>query len=780
MRVADGLGLFGKAAWCPPGERIAAAKIRRIGSRGMGIAELEHEWHARDVLAENAEWDSLREQAIPLYRQALDDFLGSTSDIAAFRTRIDSLGKSHGWWGFRGTGQMFFNQLVKAADPEDLGTALLEALPAPTSQQQAEAKLETFLAAVDRVRERAETTGATKPGRGRINFFVSFFWELVDHETWPTFFPNSRNLLERHGLVDTNQPQPALYIAYRARMLELKDRLGTTMWGVEHLLWQLGQGAEEAEAQAEEAPEGSAGSGETHGPDLYASYRAQGLHFPDEVVTSLVLSLATKRFVILSGISGTGKTQIALGLARHLESSPDPGPVYVAPPVNNDTSVFIPLTAPKLQRARTTLVAATRAMIDTRLGLPDRGESKSFSASLPDGAIGHLRLNNLGFADENRHLHLLFFLKEVNVWLGDHAKPGDFLHLDLREHDGADLRLDVVQGTPIEAADTPRRHALIAVRSDWTDPRGLIGFFNPLTNSYARTAVVDLLLRAAEDPERPYFVILDEMNLARVEYYFSDFLSALESGEPIELMSPGVEEELLALGHDDIPAQLQVPPNVSFVGTVNVDETTQSFSPKVLDRANVIEFGDVDIERALGHPVDSASEGLRLRDGHLSPGWLCGTKRQAGVAADTAHEVESFTEALEDVHDLLARFHLHFGYRVIDEVSAFMGHALEKVDGDAEVVARRAFDLQLQQKILPKLTGGRELEQPLAQLLHYCLKATKPTAVEPDTVSNDARSALELGDGENAVESPRYPGSARKLLRMLDRLADTGFVGALE
>ena len=104
-----------------------------------------------------------------------------------------------------------------------------------------------------------------------------------------------------------------------------------------------------------------------------------------------------------------------------------------------------------------------------------------------------------------------------------------------------------------------------------------------------------------------------------VEYYFSDFLSALESDEPIELMASGVEEELLALGHDELPAQLKIPPNVSFLGTVNVDETTQSFSPKVLDRANVIEFSDVDIERALGHPVDDPTEGLRLKDGQLNP-----------------------------------------------------------------------------------------------------------------------------------------------------------------
>ena len=746
----------------------------------MGIAELEQEWASRNVLAETEEWDSLREESAPLYREALDAFLAGNVDVAAFRTSVDSLSKSHGWWGFRGTGQMFFNQLVKASDPEELRGALREALPAPATPEEAEAKLEAFLVAVDRIRERAEVTGATKPGRGRINFFVSFFWELVDRETWPIFFPNSRDVLEQHGLIDTSRPQPALYLEYRSRMMELKERLGTTTWGVEHLLWALGKGAEEAEQAGDESPDEPAPSGASDATDLYAGYRAQGLYFPDEVVTSLVLSLATKRFLILSGISGTGKTKIALGLARHLEGAVEQAPVEVQPPAGDHANVFIPLTAPKLQRGRTTLDAATRAVIEARLGLPERGSSLRFSAVLPDGSVGHVRLNNLGFTDESRTLYLLFFLKDVNAWLGTVAAPGDFLHLDLAEHDGADLRLDVVKGAPVGPPEAHQRYELVAVRSDWTDPRGLVGFFNPLANEFVRTGVVDLLLRAAEDPGHPYFVILDEMNLARVEYYFSDFLSALESDEPIELMAPGIEEELLARGHDDIPAELRVPPNVSFIGTVNVDETTHAFSPKVLDRANVIEFSDVDIERALGHPVDDATEGLRLRDGRLDPAWLCTTKSQALSARERAHALESFTEALEDVHDLLARSYLHFGYRVIDEISAFVGQALKLVDGDPEVVARRSFDLQLRQKVLPKLTGGRELEAPLARLLRYCLTAAKPTTVDPDAVKSEAREILEpLVEGDGAVGAI-YPGSARKLLRMLDRLADTGFIGALE
>ena len=734
----------------------------------MSIEELKKEWLDRDVVSDSQEHDELREDAVPLYRAALDDFLGGSTDLIAFRAQVDSLGKSHGWWGFRGTGQMFFNQLVKAADPEALTTALRAALPPPANVTEAQACLDDFLAAVDVVRDRAATTGATKPGRGRVNFFVTFFWELADRETWPTFFPNSRDVLEAHGLLDPAQEQPPLYIDYRTRMLELKETLGTNTWGAEHLLWKLGKGAEPP------PPEPAVIKGET--TSLYAGYRNQNLRFPDEIVTSVVLSLATKRFLILSGRSGTGKTQIALGLARHLEAVDTAAPALppaAPPPTNDDTNVYVPLTAPKLQRARTTLDAPARAIIDAQLGLPDRGTSKRFAARLPDGTIGQLRLNNLGFTDESRQLYLLFFLKDVRDWLNAHAVPADYLRLNFGDTENADLELNIVRGTGRDASEVIKRFELIAVRSDWTDPRGLIGYVNPITNTYVSTPLVELLLVAAGDLARPYFVILDEMNLARVEYYFSDFLSALESGEPIELMSASVEEELLARGHDDVPARLVVPPNVSFIGTVNIDESTHAFSPKVLDRANVIEFSDVDVESALGHPVDDTAVGLRLKAGTLDPAWLCTTRAQALAARTAAHGVESFTSALEDVHDLLERSHRHFGYRVIGEISAFVGHALATVDGDPEFVAARAFDLQLLQKIIPKLTGGRELETPLAQLLQFCRTGEKQITVDADAERKAAVTALEAG-------TTRHPASTRKLLRMLDRLADVGFVGALE
>jgi hypothetical protein len=743
----------------------------------MGVADLREAWeeHSEAIAAEYEEWDANRNGAIPLYLDALNSFLRDRTDLFEFRSRIDSLSKSEAHWGFRGTSQMFFNQLVKAGDAAELSAALRSTLGAPEDEGDARHRIGVLEEAVEATRARAEASGATKPGIGRINSFVSFFWELQDRKRWPMFYPNSRDVLEQQEMLDLNQGQADLYLAYRDVVFELRHLLETDTWGVEHLLWRLGKGGEEQRQAVEES------NFEEAAPDLYARYREQGLHFPDETVTSLVLSLATKRFVILSGISGTGKTKIALGLAHYLESMAEGSEVEAEPPESGPKEIYIRLTAPKLQRGYVSLVAEARDYFANVLELPRRGSSRTYETELPDGSAHRTRLNNVGFRDESRQLFRLYLLKDIAAWLEGSAKPGDYLRLALAPRPGVDLALSIVRGAKTADAKAPKRHVTIAVRSDWTDPRGLIGYFNPITRSYVQTDLIELLLRAAEDPESPYLLVLDEMNLARVEFYFSDFLSALESGEDLRLMAPGLEEESAAAaaesGEPEVPGSLPIPPNVSFVGTVNVDETTHSFSPKVLDRANVIEFGEVDVERALGHGVEKADGGLRLRDGAFSPGWLCTTRDEAMRTKSRAHEIDDFTGALEDVHAILSEFGLPFGYRVIDEVSAFVGHALEKAEGGQEEIVRQTFDLQLQQKIVVKLSGGRELEAPVANLLDYCLDGEKRSNVDVTEVREDAQRRLRPAEDQGPV---RYPRSARRLLRMLNRLAATGFVGALE
>lgn len=758
----------------------------------MGLADLKEKWSSDGPWHEShRETTGKREQALPELREIVRRFQSADSSAAEFRSAMDSFSKTTKLWGFGGaSGQMFLNMLVKATDEGALAHALREGLPAPADEDQCRQRFADFLGFVEEARERARSTGVSPPSLGYAPYFLSFFWEAEDRDAWPIYYPNSRDTLAKHGLFRDTGPLAERYLAYRAQIFRLRDELDTDSWGVEALLWHLKQ----AEGPQPE-PEGD-GAGPAP-DDLYESFRSQGLIFPDEVVTSLVLSLLTKPFVLLSGISGTGKTQIAIGMAEYLDRRAGGGLVEVAPPESDDSNVYIPLTEARLRRGRTSLTREHQAVFALH-GLPDRGEAIDYEVTLPDGSSTKMRLNNIGFSDPSRELYLLFFRSHIKRWLEANAQPGDYLHLSFGE-DGWSAAFDVVRPERHEA-DTPiRRHEVIAVRSDWTDPRGLIGYENPLTGMYLTTDLIRLLLRAQADTEKPYVVILDEMNLARVEYYFSDFLSAIElQAGVIALRESREGADMAEEGDSDVPARLALPSNVLFLGTVNIDETTHAFSPKVLDRANVLVFNEVDVQRFLEGGGEAAASTFRLANGVLEPGDFAERDRANADALARGRDCAPFAEALVEVHELLKSHNLHFGYRILREMTTYVGHALGRVEGDESEVARAALDIQLVQKVLPKLNGGRELEAPLAHLLSFCLDGSTSRSVDVAVVVEEAARRLSdrpgptLQEGEAATGTdtareeaepavaPAYPRAARELVRMLARLSETGFVSFLE
>ena len=225
---------------------------------------------------------------------------------------------------------------------------------------------------------------------------------------------------------------------------------------------------------------------------------------------------------------------------------------------------------------------------------------------------------------------------------------------------------------------------------------------------------------AASGSAMPHVVILDEMNLARVEYYFADFLSAMES----DRADDGLHTAEIVLhtggeirdqdGHP-VPEILRLPPNVYFVGTVNVDESTFSFSPKVLDRAFTIEFRDVDLA---GYPFPP-STGAPAATFALPPDFTR-SGRFAGVdkaAVSAQAEAESVVlERLRDLHKTLQPYGLEFGYRVVDEVLQFLAALGDApvIDGLPRSPEDLAFDTALCMKVLPKFHGPfRHLEPGL-------------------------------------------------------------------
>lgn len=212
------------------------------------------------------------------------------------------------------------------------------------------------------------------------------------------------------------------------------------------------------------------------------------------------------------------------------------------------------------------------------------------------------------------------------------------------------------------------------VRPEWTDPTGLTGYYDVLSNRYVVPPFLEAVLLATAHQDSPVFVVLDEMNLARVEYYLSDVLSCVETGEVLQLHSSGVPLE--GSTGTSIPAELTLPPNLYITGTINIDETTNPVSDKVLDRAHVIDMSAVDLSGFLA--------GLEARDPALA-------------TARAACEVH-----LLAAHGLMTAHGLGFGYRVAEEVVRYHAFAAEHLNADP---AGTMDDLMVQ-KILVKLRGA--------------------------------------------------------------------------
>ena len=452
--------------------------------------------------------------------------------------------------------------------------------------------------------------------------------------------------------------------------------------------------------------------------NLTQSLRNEGLLFSRELVANYVLALQTKRFAILTGISGTGKTRIAKAVAQHFE------PVLQRKVARiPDDAVGVEVKPSYIKFSRFVLPVAISAHLNIATSV-DPGSGPDISVRYPGG---HTRLRTYLAAGKHPILH---FKGDSRKWFQSTFKVGDQFWLRVHPSetdDPGELEIGLSATDVVEQRGD--NYVVVPVRPDWVDNRGLLGYLNPLTGEYSTTPFLNLLLRARDEEERasaagqephPFFVILDEMNLARVEHYFSDFLSALESGEDIPLHEDEAVESGESESGPQVPRRLKVPGNVLFTGTVNVDETTYMFSPKVLDRAFTIEFDQVDLEGftkgessedASGLNLDRADAPLDLLTSNSSGGGDWKPTREDWV--EFSEETGEHREALLRLHRILEAEHRHFGYRVANEIARFVNLAREQA-ADADMAVDAAFDLALLQKVLPKFHGT---QQELGSLL---------------------------------------------------------------
>ena len=304
-------------------------------------------------------------------------------------------------------------------------------------------------------------------------------------------------------------------------------------------------------------------------------------------------------------------------------------------------------------------------------------------------------------------------------------------------------------------------HRFLPVRPDWRDSKALLGYYNPITRKYERTPLLDFILKAMKDYNKtdknkvsPHFIILDEMNLSHVEYYFADFLSVLESGrdqhgwtkETIKLHDVDSNYVKEGDGSNLPPKEIKLPPNLYIIGSVNIDETTYMFSPKVLDRAFTIEFREVNFdsynlfeidEKKAKSIVDSIRNSLLedLRNKKNDQARFCGAVADKEEIKETLNWIKenkvrsgnSIFDELKELNQILQPYDLHFGYRVLDEIALFIKYATDPSDEVKELVGKlspeKALDFAVFMKVLPKFHGPRQkLERPLWLVLNWCLE----------------------------------------------------------
>lgn len=377
---------------------------------------------------------------------------------------------------------------------------------------------------------------------------------------------------------------------------------------------------------------------------------------------------------------------------------------------------------------------------------------------------------------------------------------------------------------------------LVAIGPDWTSPKKLLGYRTPFgsartradgtaTNeSYEITETLRIILRACnpKSTKVPHFLVFDEMNLSHVERYFAPFLSLMEASNILEdgANAPIVDRQSLAVISEILDVEdkdsseaesarllvkneqpLTLPPNLFYAGTVNVDETTYMFSPKVLDRAHVLEVraltpsqyvaggsGELTIE--LQHANELLREAIDDREAAEATGSdpsavLDVLAVKHGVDATALAEARALTlKVLDGCFHLLAPTGFEFAYRVVKEVHGYMHVWIraQLVMGKAPDAAMKTWidglDRALFQKVLPKIHGNRPALGDSLKALAVFLGGgdAKSDPAARYSLGVDANIEIAPGAGITLPVGASFETSQAKLLAMHERLVSRNYV----
>lgn len=291
---------------------------------------------------------------------------------------------------------------------------------------------------------------------------------------------------------------------------------------------------------------------------------------------------------------------------------------------------------------------------------------------------------------------------------------------------------------------TPGNYCMIEVKPNWHDSTEILGYYSNISKKYHFTKFVKFLVKAMMFPDVPFFVCLDEMNLAPVEQYFAEFLSVLETRKKDDttgaiqsgvLVAPEYFADILnaEAGNGyvakylcpeinvNIPYDiykntslttvgLTLPDNVFIIGTVNMDDTTHQFSRKVIDRAMTIEMNGGKLEDMFGHSADLQyqPEGQIMELSAFKPKYVNADevmKKRFAVAKDLK---EKLVAKLDKINDCLKNTPFQVSYRVLNELCIYAGVLLD--DGEEiDNAISKAVDQITLMKILPRIEGDEDM-----------------------------------------------------------------------
>lgn len=331
-------------------------------------------------------------------------------------------------------------------------------------------------------------------------------------------------------------------------------------------------------------------------------------------------------------------------------------------------------------------------------------------------------------------------------------------------------------------AQKPKNFEMVQVKPNWHDSSELIGYVSRVSGSpvFEAEDFLKFVAKAWENPEVPYFLCLDEMNLAPVEQYFAEYLSVVESRKADEngviatdpILKKCDEQWYFDLtakltNDDEIRARFNkdgicIPQNLIVVGTVNMDETTFSFSRKVLDRAMTIEMNEVDLYGGLADKYEKI--------GKLEPGNLIGTAVEGVDVYENNKDVcEKVINYLKVINANLEGTPFKVAYRTRNEFLLYVVNNLpynKEASGSeiaqSEIIAR-ALDEITSMKILSRIEGD---ETKIGNLLEQ-LRET--ISGQLNAISNKEYSATKNEEGK------AYSISLAKLKEMEKRLKSSGY-----